>query len=45
MKTVETYKSRLMNKLEIKDIPSLVKFALAHGLTTLKQIASLLMWY
>ena len=36
VKTVETYKSRLMNKLEIKDIPSLVKFALAHGLTTLK---------
>jgi DNA-binding NarL/FixJ family response regulator len=36
VKTVETYKSRLMNKLEIKDIPSLVKFALTHGLTTLK---------
>ena len=36
VKTVETYKSRLMNKLEIKDIPSLVKFALAHGLTPLK---------
>ena len=36
VKTVGTYKSRLMNKLEIKDIPSLVKFALAHGLTTLK---------
>jgi DNA-binding NarL/FixJ family response regulator len=36
VKTVETYKSRLMNKLEIKDIPSLVKFAITHGLTPLK---------
>ncbi len=36
VKTVETYKSRLMYKLNIKDIPSLVKFALQHGLTTLK---------
>jgi len=36
VKTVETYKSRLMDKLEINDIPSLVKFALVYGLTTLK---------
>jgi DNA-binding NarL/FixJ family response regulator len=36
IKTVETYKSRLMNKLEINDIPSLVKFAITHGLTPLK---------
>lgn len=36
VKTVETYKSRLMEKLNIKDIPSLVKFAIQHGLTTLK---------
>lgn len=36
IKTVETYKSRLMEKLNIKDIPSLVKFAIQHGLTTLK---------
>lgn len=34
-KTVETYRSRLMQKLEIHDIPGLVKFALQHGLTTL----------
>jgi DNA-binding NarL/FixJ family response regulator len=32
-KTVETYRSRLMRKLNIKDIPSLVKFAIQHGLT------------
>ena len=32
-KTVETYRSRLMQKLGIKDIPGLVKFALLHGLT------------
>jgi DNA-binding NarL/FixJ family response regulator len=36
VKTVETYKSRLMNKLGINDIPSLVKFAITHGLTPLK---------
>jgi len=34
-KTVETYRSRLMQKLNIKDIPSLVKFAIQHGLTRL----------
>lgn len=33
-KTVETYRSRLMHKLGIKDLPSLVKFAVQHGLTT-----------
>jgi DNA-binding NarL/FixJ family response regulator len=32
-KTVETYRSRLMNKLGLGDVPSLVKFALQHGLT------------
>jgi DNA-binding NarL/FixJ family response regulator len=32
-KTVETYRSRLMHKLGIRDIPSLVKFAIQHGLT------------
>jgi RNA polymerase sigma factor (sigma-70 family) len=32
-KTVETYRSRLMQKLNIKNIPSLVKFAIQHGLT------------
>ena len=33
--TVETYRSRLMKKLGIKDIPSLVKFAIQHGITPL----------
>ena len=32
-KTVETYRSRLMQKLGTSDIPSLVKFAIQHGLT------------
>jgi len=35
-KTIETYRSRLMQKLEIRDIPSLVKFAIQHGLSSLK---------
>lgn len=34
-KTVDTYRSRMMQKLGIGDLPSLVKFALQHGLTTL----------
>ena len=34
-KTVETYRSRLMQKLVIKDMASLVKFAIAQGLTEL----------
>jgi DNA-binding NarL/FixJ family response regulator len=32
-KTVETYRSRLMAKLGIDDLASLVKFAVRHGLT------------
>ena len=32
-KTVETYRSRLMQKLGVPDLPSLVKFALQQGLT------------
>lgn len=32
-KTVDTYRSRLMHKLEIHDIPGLVRFAIIHGLT------------
>ena len=36
VKTVETYRSRLMEKLNIRDLPSLVKFAIRHGLTTVK---------
>ena len=35
-KTIETYRSRLMNKLEIDDITGLVKFAIQHGLTMLE---------
>jgi len=35
VKTVETYRSRIFTKLEIDDLPSLVKFAIQHGLTPL----------
>jgi DNA-binding NarL/FixJ family response regulator len=35
-KTVETYRSRLMRKLGIGDLPALVKFAIQHGLTPLE---------
>jgi DNA-binding NarL/FixJ family response regulator len=35
-KTVETYRSHLMHKLGISDLPHLVKFAIQHGLTTLE---------
>jgi DNA-binding NarL/FixJ family response regulator len=35
-KTVETYRSRVMHKLSINDVPGLVKFALQHGLTALE---------
>jgi DNA-binding NarL/FixJ family response regulator len=35
-KTVETYRSRLMHKLGITDIPTLVKFAIQQGLTSLE---------
>ncbi|MBA3007466.1 MAG: response regulator transcription factor [Proteobacteria bacterium] len=34
-KTVETYRSRIMQKLDLHDTPSLVKFAILHGLTSL----------
>lgn len=36
LKTVETYRSRLMHKLGIGDLPGLVRFAILHGLTPLK---------
>jgi len=36
IKTVETYRSRLMHKLDISDLPSLVKFAIQRGLTPLE---------
>ena len=34
-KTVDTYRSRMMQKLGIADVPSLVKFAIQHGVTKL----------
>ena len=34
-RTVETYRARMMEKLGIRDVPTLVKFAIRHGLTTL----------
>jgi DNA-binding NarL/FixJ family response regulator len=34
-KTVDTYRSRMMQKLAIDDLPSLVKFAIQHGVTQL----------
>ena len=36
IKTVETYRSRMMQKLGIKDVTGLVKFAISHGLTQVK---------
>jgi DNA-binding NarL/FixJ family response regulator len=35
VKTVETYRSRIFHKLDIADLPALVKFAIQHGLTPL----------
>jgi DNA-binding NarL/FixJ family response regulator len=35
-KTVETYRSHLMQKLGISDLPGLVKFAIQHGITSLE---------
>lgn len=34
-RSVETYRARLMHKLGIEDLPSLVKFAIRHGMTSL----------
>ena len=30
--SVDTYRSRIMTKLEVADLPSLVRFAIRHGL-------------
>ncbi|MGQ9715466.1 MAG: response regulator transcription factor, partial [Anaerolineae bacterium] len=35
-RTVDTYRERLMQKLGLSDFPSLVKFAVQHGLTPLE---------
>lgn len=34
-KSVETYRSRLMSKLDIHDLASLIRFAIRHGITPL----------
>jgi DNA-binding NarL/FixJ family response regulator len=35
-KTVDTYRSRLMQKLKVSDLAGLIKFAILHGLTPLE---------
>ncbi|TAK81294.1 MAG: response regulator transcription factor [Betaproteobacteria bacterium] len=35
-RSVETYRARAMQKLGIEDLPTLVKFAIRHGMTTLE---------
>jgi len=35
-RTVETYRARMMDKLRIRDVAGIVKFAIAHGLTSLE---------
>jgi DNA-binding NarL/FixJ family response regulator len=35
-RTVETYRTRMMEKLEIHDFATLVKFAIRHGITSLE---------
>jgi DNA-binding NarL/FixJ family response regulator len=35
-KTVETYRARMMEKLDIHDFATLVKFAIQHGVTSLE---------
>jgi DNA-binding NarL/FixJ family response regulator len=36
-KTIETYRSRILSKLGIRNLPDLVKFAIQHGLTSLER--------
>jgi DNA-binding NarL/FixJ family response regulator len=36
IKTVETYRSRIMHKLDLRDLPALVKFAIQQGLIPLE---------
>ena len=33
-KSIDTYRSRLMTKLDLDDLPALVKFAIRRGLTS-----------
>jgi DNA-binding NarL/FixJ family response regulator len=34
-KTVETYRARMMDKLGVRDLPSLVRFAIRYGIAPL----------
>jgi DNA-binding NarL/FixJ family response regulator len=36
LRTIQTYRSRIMSKLDIHDVPGLVKFAIRHGLTSIE---------
>jgi DNA-binding NarL/FixJ family response regulator len=38
--TVSTYRQRIMQKLDIHDLPTLVKFAIQHNLTSLAEGSS-----
>lgn len=33
-RTIETYRGRMMQKLQLRDLVGLVKFAIRHGMTT-----------
>ena len=35
-KSIDTYRSRMMTKLAVEDLPALVKFAIRHGITTIE---------
>jgi DNA-binding NarL/FixJ family response regulator len=35
-KSIETYRSRLMQKIGVTDVPGLVKFSIHHGLISLE---------
>lgn len=35
-KSVDTYRSRVMAKLDLEDLPSLVRYAIRHGITTIR---------
>jgi DNA-binding NarL/FixJ family response regulator len=35
-KTVDTYRSRMMQKLHVSDLAGVIKLAIQHGVTTLE---------
>ncbi len=37
-KTVDTYRSRLMQKLNVRDLPGLIKFCIQYGLITIEKV-------